>query len=68
MRPANFQNIEIAGYHLAERIGSGGMGDVYKAYHPTLNRTAAIKFLHQKEWQKDLKMKPTFSQQLTILI
>ena len=40
---------EIAGYHLAERIGSGGMGDVYKAYNQTLNRTAAVKILHQKD-------------------
>lgn len=40
---------EIAGYRLTERIGSGGMGDVYKAYNETLKRTAAIKILHQKE-------------------
>ncbi len=40
---------EIAGYRLTVRLGSGGMGDVYKAYNATLNRTAAIKILHQKE-------------------
>jgi len=40
---------EIAGYRLTIRLGSGGMGDVYKAYNATLNRTAAIKMLHQKE-------------------
>ncbi len=40
---------EIAGYHLAERIGSGGMGDVYKAYNKSLQRMAAVKILHQKE-------------------
>ena len=40
---------EIAGYRLTERIGSGGMGDVYKAHNAALNRTAAIKILHQKE-------------------
>ncbi len=39
----------IAGYHLAERIGSGGMGDVYKAYNAALGRTAAVKVLHQKD-------------------
>ncbi len=39
---------EIAGYHLAERIGSGGMGDVYKAYNKDLQRMAAVKILHQK--------------------
>ena len=40
---------EIAGYRLTVRLGSGGMGDVYKAYNDTLNRTAAIKILHQKD-------------------
>ncbi|MBK7307008.1 MAG: serine/threonine protein kinase [Chitinophagaceae bacterium] len=40
---------EIAGYRLTVRLGSGGMGDVYKAYNAALNRTAAIKILHQKE-------------------
>lgn len=55
MRPVNLHNTEIAGYHLIERIGSGGMGDVYKAYHNTLNRTAAIKFLHQKDLAERFK-------------
>lgn len=43
------QITEIAGYHLTERIGSGGMGDVYKAYNKSLQRMAAVKILHQKE-------------------
>lgn len=46
---------EIAGYHLAERIGSGGMGDVYKAYNAALNRMAAVKILHQKEMAERFK-------------
>ncbi len=37
---------EVAGYRLAERLGSGGMGDVYKAFNPTLNRYAAVKILN----------------------
>lgn len=41
------QITEVAGYRLAERIGSGGMGDVYKAYNSSLNRTAAVKILYQ---------------------
>lgn len=38
---------EVAGYRLTERIGSGGMGDVYKAHNAALNRDAAVKILHQ---------------------
>lgn len=49
MRSANVPYSEIAGYRLTRHIGSGGMGDVYKAVHTTLNREAAIKILFQKE-------------------
>jgi serine/threonine protein kinase len=41
------QVTEVAGYRLAERIGSGGMGEVYKAYNNSLNRYAAVKVLYQ---------------------
>lgn len=43
------QITEIAGYRLTDRIGSGGMGDVYKGYNKALQRMAAVKILHQKE-------------------
>ncbi len=46
---------EVAGYHLAECIGSGGMGDVYKAYNSFLNRFAAVKILYQKEFAERFK-------------
>ncbi len=49
MRPVNTPYSEIAGYRLTRHIGSGGMGDVYKAIHTTLYREAAIKILFQKE-------------------
>ncbi|MEP7255151.1 MAG: serine/threonine-protein kinase [Ferruginibacter sp.] len=55
MRYDNGHIKEIAGYHLAERIGSGGMGDVYIAYNAALNRTAAVKILHQKEMAERFK-------------
>lgn len=49
MRSNTSQYSEIAGYRLTRHIGSGGMGDVYKAHHPMLNRDAAVKILFQKE-------------------
>jgi len=40
---------EIAGYQLGERIGAGGMGEVYSAWHPVMRRKAAVKILHKIE-------------------
>ncbi len=39
---------EIAGYRLVALIGTGGMGNVYKARHDALQRDAAVKILHQQ--------------------
>jgi eukaryotic-like serine/threonine-protein kinase len=40
---------EIAGqFRILQRIGSGGMGAVYKAEQPDMNRFVAIKILHPK--------------------
>ena len=46
---------EVAGYQIAERIGAGGMGEVYKAYNRFLNRFAAVKILYQKEFAERFK-------------
>jgi len=46
---------EVAGYRLTERIGSGGMGEVYKAYNSSLNRFAAVKVLYQKDYAERFK-------------
>ncbi len=40
---------EVAGqFRILERIGAGGMGAVYKASQPQMNRMVAIKILHAK--------------------
>ena len=35
-------------FRILEKIGSGGMGSVYKASQPSMNRTVAVKILHPK--------------------
>lgn len=38
---------EIGNYEIVARLGTGGMAEVYKAYHPDLNRHVAIKIMHR---------------------
>jgi serine/threonine-protein kinase len=42
---------EIHGYEFRERIGSGGFGEVYRAYQPSVDREVAIKVI-QTEYAK----------------
>ncbi|MEW6188710.1 MAG: Stk1 family PASTA domain-containing Ser/Thr kinase [Actinomycetota bacterium] len=40
-------------YEIIEKIGSGGMADVYKAYDEVLHRTVALKILHPQFAQEE---------------
>jgi len=39
----------VGGYHLINKIASGGMGEVWKAEHRFISRLAAIKFISSQE-------------------
>jgi serine/threonine protein kinase len=45
MTPASLEGRNIGKYRVLEPLGRGGMAQVYKAYHPQLDRYVAIKVL-----------------------
>ncbi|MBV9230266.1 MAG: serine/threonine protein kinase [Chloroflexi bacterium] len=51
----NTQPQRLGKYELQERLGQGGMAEVWKAFDPQLRRYVAIKFLHP-----DLRAAPDF--------
>lgn len=47
-KPASNEPVAPPGYELHEKVGQGGMGVVYRAYHRALDRDIALKFLLPK--------------------
>ena len=47
------QSVDNGEYKIVERIGAGGMGAVYKAEQPSMNRLVAVKVLHAKFANRD---------------
>jgi eukaryotic-like serine/threonine-protein kinase len=45
MEPHFFEGIALGGYQLVEKLGQGGMGEVWRAKHQLLARPAAVKLV-----------------------
>jgi serine/threonine-protein kinase len=45
LRQATYEATQIGQYELKERIGQGGMGDVYRARHALMRRPTAVKVI-----------------------
>ena len=45
MNRANFTGEQIGPYYVRERVGQGGMADVYRAYQPSVKREVALKVI-----------------------
>ncbi|MEK7485160.1 MAG: serine/threonine-protein kinase, partial [Planctomycetota bacterium] len=53
-------------YRLLEELGQGGMGSVYKAYHPGLNQTVALKIIRNREHLHESTLK-RFQREIQIM-
>jgi len=51
------KGMEFGRYKIVHRVGSGGMGTVYSAFDPTLDRTVALKVLHDKVESADAEQR-----------
>jgi hypothetical protein len=57
--PPSGVGLDLRAYRLLERLGSGGLGEVYLSCDPGLNRLLALKVL-RAEWQGDPDMEQRF--------
>lgn len=50
--PNNLEGQTLGKYRILQALGRGGMAQVYRAYHPHLDRYVAIKVLRLTYWNK----------------
>lgn len=55
----------IGKYNILEQVGSGGLGEVYRAQHPVTGEIFALKRLHEK-FQRDSKLLGLFHKETMI--
>lgn len=56
----------IGAYQVVEKLGEGGMAEVYKAYQPSLERHVALKFIRPELAGKE-GFRPRFEQEAKLL-
>jgi len=60
---ADLSGQTLGKYQLVERLGRGGMADVYKGYHPRLERYVAVKTLHSQLIEASPDFLPRFERE-----
>ena len=60
-----FETRNIGRYQLKRRIGKGGMGEVWVAYHPTLKRNVAMKIVRGAH--SDVERLSRFEQEMRVM-